>query len=193
MLEEDLSRCSIDDFGTFYQKLNTVLATTCKLDELKCSKRTMQNNPWITGGLIVSINHCHDVYKAWVKVRKVKCTKGEKDSKGGSCFCTICIIKRDKYVKYQNYRRTLNKTRDCAKAKYNCNKFKENHGNSKKTWELINKLRGKQQRKLKPMFTIDNEKITNQRIIANEFNKYFVSLASKLKGAGGSSSKFSRN
>ena len=104
-------------------------------------------------------------------------------SKGGSCFCTICIIKRDKYVKYQNYRRTLNKTRDSAKAKYNCNKFKENQGNSKKTWELINKLRGKQQRKLKPMFTIDNEKITNRRIIANEFNKYFVSLASNLNEA----------
>ena len=30
------------------------------------------------------------------------------------------------------------------------------------------------------MFTIDNEKITNRRIIANEFNKYFVSLASNL-------------
>ena len=67
-----------------------------------------------------------------MKARKVKCTKGEKDSKGGSCLCTICIIKRDKYVKYQNYRRTLNKTPDSAKAKYNCNKFKEKQGNSKK-------------------------------------------------------------
>ena len=75
ILEEDLSSCLLDDFGTFYQKFNTVLATTCKLDVPKCSKRTMQNNPWITGGLIVSINHCHHLYKAWVKARKVKCTK----------------------------------------------------------------------------------------------------------------------
>ena len=30
------------------------------------------------------------------------------------------------------------------------------------------------------MFTIDNKKITNRRIIANEFNNYFVSLASNL-------------
>ena len=42
----------------------------------------------------------------------------------------------DKYVKYQNYRRILNKTRDSAKAKYNCNKFKENQGNSKKRGSL---------------------------------------------------------
>ena len=76
MLEEDLSSSSsVDDFGTFYQKFNTVLATICKLDVAKCSKRTMQNNPWITGGLIVSINHCHNLYNAWVKARKVKCTK----------------------------------------------------------------------------------------------------------------------
>ena len=33
------------------------------------------------------------------------------------------------------------------------------------------------------MFTIDNEKITNRRIIANEFNKYFVSLSSNLNEA----------
>ena len=56
----------------------------------------------------------------------------------------------------------------------------ENQGNSKKTWELINRIRGKQHRQLKPMFIIDNEKITNSRNIANEFNKYFVSLASNL-------------
>ena len=36
---------------------------------------------------------------------------------------------------------------------------------------------------MKPNFVIDNEKITNRRIIANEFNKYFVSLASNLNNA----------
>ena len=61
----------IDDFGTFYKKFSTVLATTCKHDVPMGSKSTMQNNPWITGGLIVSINHCHDLYKEWVKARKV--------------------------------------------------------------------------------------------------------------------------
>ena len=49
-----------------------------------------------------------------------------------------------------------------------------------KKWELINRIRGKQHRQLKPMFIIDNEKITNRRNIANKFNKYFVSLASNL-------------
>ena len=33
---------------------------------------------------------------------------------------------------------------------------------------------------MKPVFGIDNKRIIERRVIANEFNKYFVSLASKL-------------
>ena len=53
----------------------------------------------------------------------------------------------------------------------------------KKTWELINSIRGKGKIQIKPQFIIDNEKITNRRVIANEFNKYFVSLATNLNEA----------
>ena len=33
---------------------------------------------------------------------------------------------------------------------------------------------------IKPQFIINNERIIERRVIANEFNRYFVSLASKL-------------
>ena len=52
-----------------------------------------------------------------------------------------------------------------------------------KTWRMINSLRGKGKRQIKPTFIIDNEKIINRRVIANEFNKYFVSLATNLNKA----------
>ena len=55
--------------------------------------------------------------------------------------------------------------------------------NLKKNQEIINQLCGKNKQEIKPNFVIDNEKITNRRIIANEFNKYFVSLASNLNNA----------
>ena len=48
---------------------------------------------------------------------------------------------------------------------------------------MINQIRGKQKRQIKPLFIIDNEKIVNRRVIANEFNKYFVSLAANLNSA----------
>ena len=53
----------------------------------------------------------------------------------------------------------------------------------KKTWEIINSLRGKGKRQIKPKFINDNEKIINQRVIANEFNNYFVSLSTNLNKA----------
>ena len=44
-------------------------------------------------------------------------------------------------------------------------------------------LRGKKRREIKPNFLIDNERVSNRRLIANEFNKYFVSIASHLNAA----------
>ena len=37
--------------------------------------------------------------------------------------------------------------------------------------------------KVKPNFLIDNERVTSRRVIANEFNKYFTSIASNLNDA----------
>ena len=58
--------------------------------------------------------------------------------------------------------------------------LKKSKGNKKKTWQIINELRGKEKHKLKPSFLIDNERIFTRRIIADKFNKYFVKLASNL-------------
>ena len=59
-------------------------------------------------------------------------------------------------------------------------KINKHKGDLKKTWCIINELRGKRNSPLKSKFIIDNQHITNHRVIANEFNIYFVSLASKL-------------
>ena len=67
-----------------------------------------------------------------------------------------------------------------AKNTFNCNKILEHKTDRKKTWKTINELRGKTKSTIKPSFIIDNEKITNRRVISNQFNKYFNSIASKL-------------
>ena len=47
----------------------------------------------------------------------------------------------------------------------------------KKTWKIINELRGKTKKVLKPPFIIDDNKmVLNRRFIANGFNKYFNSF-----------------
>ena len=81
------------------------------------------------------------------------------------------------------YRKNLKKIIKVAKSKYYCKKIYEHEGNMKKTWAVINELRGKYKTPIKPDFIIDNNRITDRRVIANEFNKfnkYFVSLAAKM-------------
>ena len=81
------------------------------------------------------------------------------------------------------YRKLLQHIVNTAKNTYKCNKILENKEDSRKTWQLINELRGKSQKVLKPPFLIDNERIYERRVIANEFNKYFNSIASNLNDA----------
>ena len=59
-------------------------------------------------------------------------------------------------------------------------KFDACKGDMKKTWSVINEIQGKSKKDIKPLFKIDNQKITNRRVIANKFNQYYVSLASNM-------------
>ena len=60
----------------------------------------------------------------------------------------------------------------------------------KKTWELINSIRGKNKRSIKPSFIIDNVRITERRIIATKFNEYFVSIATNMNTKAASDNSY---
>ena len=67
-----------------------------------------------------------------------------------------------------------------AKKKYYTNKFEKVRGNIKKTWELINDLRGKSKPNVKASFIIGDKIVTDRREIAQKFNIFFSSVAHKL-------------
>ena len=50
----------------------------------------------------------------------------------------------------------------------------------KKTWSLINEIRGKSKKEIKPLFKVGNQKLVDRRIIANKFNEYFATLAQNM-------------
>ena len=152
------------DFTAFDGKFNELIDKTCKLEIPKVSKRNLINNPWITPGLIAASNTKHDLEKAWKKT----CTKSNLtgDSKKHDIFL--------------NHRRRLQSLIKKSKKLYYGKKFKEHALNKKKLWSILNELRGKCRKAIKPEFMIDNVKITNRRVIANEFNNYFISIATKL-------------
>ena len=87
------------------------------------------------------------------------------------------------HSQFTKYRNTLASLIKNTKKSFIHNKFSECKEDRKRTWTLINELRGNTKNQLKASFKINNEKITNRRIIATEFNKYFISLASNLNSA----------
>ena len=84
------------------------------------------------------------------------------------------------YSQYKKYRLELRKVIKCAKKKYYCKKFGKVQGNTKKTWELINELRGKSKPNIKASFVINGKVVQDRREIAQEFNIFFSSIAHKL-------------
>ncbi|HBI41090.1 MAG TPA: hypothetical protein DDY16_09130, partial [Tenacibaculum sp.] len=164
-LENDLTNHTVsENFSQFTDLFAHALDATCKLERPKMTKRTLQNNPWITDSIISAIERKHELKDNWVESITKKLPGGDPTLR----------------KMFTDYRKILNQVINSAKNSFSCQKVLENKNDRKKTWQIINDLRGKTKSTIKPSFIIDNEKITNRRTISNEFNKYFNSIASKL-------------
>ena len=152
------------DFTKFSNTFSEAVDKHCKLEKPKTSKRNTINNPWITESIINAIANKKKLYKEWKK------TCRGKNSNGNDQLHNI----------FRDYRKCLRKIIKHAKSKFYNKKIQDSSGNLKKTWEIINQIRGKNKRTIKPQFVINNARIVERRIIANEFNKYFASIASNM-------------
>ena len=106
------------------------------------------------------------MYKLWKQNEKLK----NHDQKATNVY----------YEKYKCYRWYLKKIIKLAKKNYYSKRFENVQGDLKKTWTLINELRGKVKRNLKASFIINGELVEDKKQISNEFNKFFASTAKQL-------------
>ena len=165
MLSEEFTNIQPSkNFNDFTNAFNLALEKSCKLDKPKITKRTPLNNPWITEGIIAAVDRKHELKNEWVNTITKKNPAGDP---------TL-------YQKFSEYRKILKHIIDHAKNSHNYNRIIENKENRKKTWQIINELRGKSKNTFKPPFVIDNQKVVDRRAIANGFNKYFNSIAFNL-------------
>ena len=129
------------------------------------SRRNIINNTWTSIGIITSIKTKDHYYNEWRKsIKKLKTEAGDPSL----------------YSKYKVFRKSLKGIVKHAKRIHHLKQFNKANGNSQETWKVINKIRGKQKVKIKPSFIIDGTLVEERRIIANGFNNYFTSIASKL-------------
>ena len=164
MLCSDLELMAPSSFAEFQNIINNCIEKTCKLKNVKTTKRNRQSNPWISMGLINSIAKRDRLYYKWKKSISKQCKSGNMSL----------------YENYRKYRNMLSNLVKKAKSKYYEAKFKSVCGNKKKVWMLINSLRGKTKQSLPSSFRVDNVDITCRKSIASKFNKYFSSIASNL-------------
>ena len=157
-----------DEFEKFTTIVKETMEDSFKVDpSTLSSRRNRLVNPWITSGIIESIQTKTFLYHQWKK------TVTETDIVGDNTL----------YMNYKDFRKTLKNTIIQAKRLNSYKKFQSAEGDCKRTWQLINELRGKKKNEVKPYFLINGEIIENRRKIADEFNKYFLSIAATLNSS----------
>ena len=151
-------------FSQFYEKFNNTLDNVCKLEKPRKTKRNKKVNPWINDSIIKAVETKRKLYEKWRKTKSKKLPEGDPSL----------------HKTFTDYRRNLKHKIEKAKSSYYCTKINEHEGDMKKTWSIINELRGKQKSTIKPQFIIDNQRILERRVIANKFNDYFATIATKM-------------
>ena len=76
MLCSDLKLMAPSSFAEFQNIINNCIEKTCKLKNVKTTKRNRQNNPWISMGLINSIAKRDRLYYKWKKSLSKQCKSG---------------------------------------------------------------------------------------------------------------------
>lgn len=143
-------------FSKFHTTFSRLYEECFPFKRIKIGYRNRK--PWLTPGLKKSIKVKNKLY-----VMSIKYPSNE------NC------------KKYQDYKRTLNKLlRNLERSHYD-NLFKQNIGNIKKSWDLIKEIINKKPSKInKTDFEIGGNKVSDDNLIANTFNEYFINIGSKI-------------
>ena len=137
---------------------------TCKLKIPKISKRNKQQNPWITTGLINSISKRDRLYKIWKRTQTKRCTTGDPRL----------------HEQYRRYRNMLGNLIQKNKQNFYAKAFEKASGDMRRTWSIINDLRGKNQMTSSYCIKDGNSVINDDKAIAIKINEHFCSLAENL-------------
>ena len=157
----------IDQFKSYYGYIKTAY-DDCFLDYVDfSSKRNFIDKPWISLGIAKSCNVKNKLHVDVIKARK----------RGDPNFDKI-----EAY--YKLYRTKLTAIKRKAQTDYYKKRFDKCQGDLKKCWKVINEMRNKKNSITFPNYIQMNEQlITDRRVIVNKFNQYFVNIAKNLNAS----------
>ncbi len=86
--------------------------------------------------------------------------------------------------KYKTFKQIYFKTVRAAKKLYFQRKFKENTGNSKKTWDTLNEALGKEKKnQYVDKININGVSSSDPKEIANHFNRFFTQVGKNISSS----------
>ncbi|XP_069189276.1 uncharacterized protein [Procambarus clarkii] len=140
---------------SFLQKTLSLYNTHCPMLTKQVTTKRL-NNPWLTKGILKSINKKHDLEKKY----------------------RLGIVSKE-FSK--NYSLLLSKIIRRAKTKYYEDKFTQIKSNIKQTWRTISQILGsKKSLNNKPTLLSNNDGQLSASDSAIEFNRFFSSIGSSL-------------
>ena len=126
---------------------------------VRFNKKKHKKTPWITAGILKSINHRNKLYK------NLKQTQID------------AINYVAKKANFNQYRNRLNKTIAVAKGMYYKHIFDQFKYDMKKTWAILSDiLNRKAINPLPDMMTIQGHECSDKKVIAEQFNIFFATM-----------------
>ena len=155
-----------DNFELFMNRFTTLKQQCIPKKTVRYNKKVHKDNPWITNGILKSINSKDKLYKALIKTPK--------ESPNYAVLQT----------NFKTYRKIIRRSIMFAKRDYYRSVFNKYSANLKMTWQTINETlnRRKKKREYPQEFKLSNGKtIYDPKQIADAFNNYFISIGSADK------------
>ena len=146
-------------FGNFSETFQKVFDQVCPVKETKVKNKELIN-PWMSPNLIKCSKRKQVLYNKFLK------TRSPTDE-----------------VKYKNYKNLFQKLIKKAKITYYSNQLDIYKNNSKKTWEIINKITGRSKAKKESLpknININNKYISEKNEMCKKLNEYFVNVGPEL-------------
>lgn len=135
------------------------IATEMATKEIKSKNEASKRQPWITSALVKSSQTKQKLFREY----------------------QLDLGNHEKEQEYKKYKNKFNKLLLLTKTNYFRNELENNKKNNKMIWNTINKFtnKKKERREIKQI-NFHQKTLTNDKEIANCFNKYFSSIGREL-------------
>ena len=151
-------------FRRFREILDNLITKFVPVKEISKKRQKINNQPWITKGILKAISIKNKNFKKFVKAIDV-------------------ATKTMYHERYKNYRNQIVTLIRQSKINYYEKYFSNNMKNSKNTWKGINQLIGTKQNHSNNILTLKiNEQLTSDSLkVAEHFIDFFTSIATKIR------------